>query len=122
VDPPDPTARLWVGPYSDFAIPDGRAELPDLPPGEHELIVQAQGYQPFTTRVTVPQGGGGAVEARLVAVRGALSVETDPGANVIAIATDGQRTSLGTADTQGKLRADNILRLGSYTLEIQKKA
>ena len=74
VDPPDAAARLSLGPQSDFAVPaDGRAVVKDLPDGEHELIVQAPGYQPLTTRVTVKDGRGSA-EAKLVAVKGAEKV------------------------------------------------
>jgi hypothetical protein len=73
VDPPDVGARLWLGPLSDVEIKDGKALLKEVPDGEQELTVQAPGYQPFTTRVTV-KNGRGSFEAKLVPVRGAVTV------------------------------------------------
>jgi hypothetical protein len=91
VDPPDVGARLWLGPLSDVEVKDGKALLKDLPDGEQELTVQAPGYQPFTTRVTVKDGRG-SVEAKLVPVRGAVSVTARPGTQVTAVTNaDGRR-------------------------------
>ncbi len=58
VDPVDAGARVWLGPVSNVEVKDGWAVVENLPDGEQELIVQVEGYQPFTTRVTVKDDHG----------------------------------------------------------------
>ena len=118
VDPADAGARLWLGPLSDVAVKEGRAVLKDLPDGEQELIVQAPGYQPFTTQVTVKDGRG-SVEAKLVAVRGAVAVTARPGTQVTAIDERGKETRLGVVPAGGVLDLENLLTLGRYTLRLE---
>jgi formylglycine-generating enzyme required for sulfatase activity len=118
VDPPDAGARFWLGPASNVEVEDGKAVLKDLPDGEHELIVQAAGYQPFTTRVTVKDGRG-SVEAKLVAVKGALSVKARPGTVVTAFEAGGRETRLGSVPAGGSLAVENLLRIGAYTLKLE---
>ena len=117
VDPPDVGARLWLGPLSDVEIKDGKALLKDLPDGEQELTVQAPGYQPFTTRVTVKDGRG-SVEAKLVPVRGAVTVTARPGTQVTAVDERGRETRLGTVPPGGVLDVANLLTVGRYTLKL----
>jgi formylglycine-generating enzyme required for sulfatase activity len=118
VDPADAGARLWLGPVSDVEVKDGRAVLKDLPDGEQELIVQAPGYQPFTTRVTVKDGRG-SVEARLVAVHGTVAVTARPGTQVTAVDEHGRETQLGAVPAGGVLDVENLLNLGRYTLRLE---
>jgi len=118
VDPADAGARLWLGPVSDVEVKDGRAVLKDLPDGEQELVVQAPGYQPFTTRVTVKDGRG-SVEARLVAVHGTVAVTARPGTQVTAVDEHGRETQLGAVPAGGVLDVENLLTLGTYTLRLE---
>ena len=118
VDPADAGARLWLGPVSDVEVKDGRAVLKDLPDGEQELVVQAPGYQPFTTRVTVKDGRG-SVEARLVAVHGTVAVTARPGTQVTAVDEHGRETQLGAVPAGGVLDVENLLNLGRYTLRLE---
>jgi formylglycine-generating enzyme required for sulfatase activity len=118
VDPADAGARLWLGPVSDVEVKEGRAVLKDLPDGEQELIVQAPGYQPLTTRVMV-KNGRGSVEAKLVAVRGAVAVTARPGTQVTAVDGRGRETRLGAVPAGGVLDVENLLTLGTYTLRLE---
>ncbi|MBI4625500.1 MAG: SUMF1/EgtB/PvdO family nonheme iron enzyme [Verrucomicrobia bacterium] len=114
VDPPDAGAHLWLGPQSDLAVPaGGRAVVKDLPDGEHELIVQAPGYQPLTTRVTVKDGRGSA-EAQLVAVKGAVEITARAGTVVTAVDARGRETRMGSVPATGTLNSDNLLTIGIY--------
>ncbi|MBM3854088.1 MAG: PEGA domain-containing protein, partial [Verrucomicrobia bacterium] len=115
VDPPDAGAHLWLGPQSDLAVAaGGRALVKDLPDGEHELIVQAPGFQAFTTRVTVKDGRGSA-EAKLVAVKGSFELAARPGTVVTAIDARGRETRVGSVPAGGVLNSDNLLVLGVYS-------
>ena len=118
VDPADAAARLWLGPVSDVAVKEGRAVLKDLPDGEQELIVQAPGYQPFTTRVMVKDGRG-SVEAKLVAVHGAVAVTARPGTQVTAVDERGRETRLGAVPAGGVLEVENLLTVGRYMLRLE---
>ncbi len=118
VDPPDVGARLWLGPLSDVEIKDGKASLKDVPDGEQELTVQAPGYQPFTTRVTVKEGRG-SFEARLVPVRGEVSVTARPGTQVTAVDERGRETRVGSVPAGGVLDVANLLTVGRYTLKLE---
>ncbi len=118
VDPPDVGARLWLGPLSDIEVKDGKAQLKGLPDGEQELTVQAPGYQPFTTRVTVKDGRGN-FEARLVPVRGEVSVTARPGTEVIAVDERGRETRVGSVPAGGVLDVANLLTVGRYTLKLE---
>jgi hypothetical protein len=118
IDPPDVGARLWLGPLSDIEIKDGKALLKDLPDGEHELTLQAPGYQPFTTRVTVKDGRG-SVDAKLVSVRGELTVTARPGTEVSAVDERGRETHVGAVPPGGVLDVANLLTVGRYTLKLE---
>lgn len=117
VDPTESGARLWIGPVTNVEVPiNGRAEVRNLPDGEHELVVQAPGYQPLTTRVTVKDGRG-QVQAKLVPVRGALAVTARPGTAVTAVDARGRKTQLGTVPQDGLLTVTNLLMIGTYQIE-----
>lgn len=117
VDPSDAGARVWIGPVSDLAVPDGGPLLVrNLPDGEHELIVQAPGFQPLTTRVTVKDGRGAAV-AKLVPVRGALSFNARRGTVVTAVDSRGRVTQIGTVYGPGMFISDDLLSVGTYTVK-----
>jgi formylglycine-generating enzyme required for sulfatase activity len=118
VDPADAGSRLWLGPASDVEVKDGKAVLKDLPDGEQELIVQAPGYEPFTTRVTVKDGRG-SVEAKLVPVRGVAEITARPGTQVAVVDKRGRETQLGTVPACGVLKVENLLILGRYTLRLE---
>ena len=118
VDPPGASARLWLGPASNVEVKDGRAVLKDLPDGEQDLIVQAPGYQPSTTRVTVRHGRG-SVEAKLEAVRGAVAVTARSGTQVTAVDERGRETRLGAVPAGGVLEAGNLLTVGRYALRLE---
>jgi len=118
VDPPDAEARLWLGPHSDVEVKDGRAAVPDLTDGEHELTVWAQEFQPFTTRVEVKDGAG-TIRVPLVPVRGALAVKARPGTIVTAVDARGGETRLGTVPSSGTLTNDNVLTIGRYALRLE---
>ena len=118
VDPPDVGARLWLGPLSDVEIKEGKALLKDLPYGELELTVKAPGYQAFTTRVTVKDGRGN-VEAKLVPVRGSVTVTARPGTHVTAVDERGRETRMGSVPPGGVLDVANLLTVGRYTLKFE---
>jgi len=118
VDPPDVGARLWLGPLSDVEVKNGRAVLKDLPDGEQELSVQAKGYQLFATRVTVKDGRG-SVEAKLVPVRGAVSVTARPGTQVSVVDERGREMRVGSVPPGGVLDVANLLTVGRYTLKLE---
>lgn len=118
VDPASSGARVWLGPLSDMAVDDsGALSLGELVPGEHELIVQAAGYQPVVTRLALELGAN-EYTVRLVEIRGTLEVLTSPGARVLAVDSDGHETELGRSDREGLLRSENLLRIGEYELRI----
>jgi serine/threonine protein kinase len=118
IDPADAGARVWLGAEADVAVgEDGTLRFEDFPLGEHELLVQAPGYQPVVTRVEV--GAAGLEETvRLVAVRGSVEIVTSPGALVVAVDERGGETRLGEADREGRLLSENLLRIGSYRLRL----
>jgi len=111
VYPADAGSRVWLGPVSNIEVNDGRAVVRDLPDGEQELIVQAEGYQPFTTRVTVKDGRGRA-EARLIAVKG-VAIEARPGTIVTAV--DARRGQIGLG---GTMSAGGVLTGNDRTVEV----
>ncbi|MCC5842603.1 MAG: SUMF1/EgtB/PvdO family nonheme iron enzyme [Opitutales bacterium] len=118
IDPADAGARVWLGAESDVPVgADGVVRFADFPLGEHELLVQAPGYQPVVTRVEV--GPSGLDERiRLVPVRGAVEVLTSAGALVVAVDGSGVETRLGEADANGRLLSENVLRIGEYRLRL----
>ena len=119
IDPPDSGARVWLGPRDDIAADaNGQVVVEDLAFGEHELIVQAPGYQPMVTRLSVPLETPN-VPVRLVPLRGNLEVVTSPGAIVMAVDDAGRETFLGTAGVDGRLVSENVLRIGSYQIRLQ---
>jgi len=122
VEPPDSAARVWLGSHTNVPVKDGGLDLSGLAEGEHELIVQAVGYEPLTTRVSVGVGGLGSETVKLVPVKGRLLVETDAGVAVTAISASGREIGLGQTDAQGVLRVDRILNVGAYDLRLEKAA
>jgi hypothetical protein len=117
VDPPDAGARFWLGSLSNVEIKGGRAFLKDLPDGEQVLTVEAQGYQPFATRIVVKDGRG-SVEARLVPVRGSMIVKARAGTQVTAVDQRGRETVLGAVPPDGVLDVANLLNVGRYTIKL----
>ena len=117
VDPADAGARVWLGPASNLEVKDGRVVVENLPDGEQELIVQAEGYQLFSTRVTVTDGCGSA-EARLIAIKGAIAIAARPGTVVTALDARGRHIELGTVPAGGVLTSENLLMVGGYRLKL----
>jgi formylglycine-generating enzyme required for sulfatase activity/serine/threonine protein kinase len=117
VDPADAGARVWLGPASNLEVKDGRVVVANLPDGEHELIVQAEGYQLFSARVTVTDGRGSA-ETRLVAIKSTIEIAARAGTVVTAIDARGHRIELGTVPADGVIRSDNLLMVGRYMLQL----
>lgn len=118
VDPPDVGAKVRFGSQAEAAVAaDGRALVKDLRDGEHELIVQAPGFQTFTTRVSVKDGRGTA-EARLVPSRGAVEIAARPGTLVTTVDARGNETRVGTVPPGGTLILDNQLTVGRYTFKL----
>lgn len=118
VDPPGAGARLWLGRHADLAVPaDGRARLADLTDQEHELTVQAPGYQTLTTRVTV-RNGRGMAEVKLVPVKGAVEITARPGTIVTAVDPRGREIPVGVVPQSGMLVADKILSVDAYTFRL----
>jgi formylglycine-generating enzyme required for sulfatase activity len=120
IDPVEASGRLWLGSLSDVAFSKGVLELEGLESGEHELIVKAPGYQTYTTRVSVGEGGNGSHAVRLVAVKGSLEVKSDPGVKVVATGVDGMTRSLGETNSGGVLVLEDLLNIGDYRLELSK--
>jgi formylglycine-generating enzyme required for sulfatase activity/serine/threonine protein kinase len=119
IDPADAGARVWLGAEADVAVgADGTLRFEDFPLGEHELLVQAPGYQPVVTRVEV--GAAGLEETvRLVAVRGSVEVrlqneELRRGAGVV-VRVDGREQSGAWRD--GVLRLEG-LEVGRRSVEV----
>jgi serine/threonine protein kinase len=117
VDPPDAGARLWLGPLSDFELKDGKVMVNNLPDGEQELVVQAPGYQTFTTRVMVKNGRGSA-DAKLVAVKGVVEITARPGTVVTAVDPRGRMTLVGTVPATGVFMVDKLLPIDAYTFRL----
>ncbi len=117
VDPANAGARVWLGPASNVEVKDGRAVVDDVPDGDQELTVQADGYQPFTTLVAVKDGRGRA-EVRLIAVKGAIAIKARPGTVVTAIDGRGSQIELGAVPAGGVLTSNNLLTVGGYTLKL----
>jgi hypothetical protein len=119
LDPAVAGARLWLGPQEAVALPaTGRLTLTDLPPGDHDLVVQAPGYQTYTTRVTVPAGAG-AYTVHLVVARGSLRIEAQPTTRVTVTDVSGATRELGTADREGALELADVLPVGTYTVTLR---
>ena len=118
VNPADAEARIWLGPLSDVEVKGSKAVLKGVPDGEQELTVQAQDYQPFTTRVTV-KNGSGSVEVKLVPVRGAVTITARPGTQVTAIDEHGRETRLGLVPAGGTLAVADLLTVGRYMFKIE---
>lgn len=116
--PAEAEARLWLGPFSEFLVQGGRAVLPDVPEGEHDLVVQAEGYEPYTAKVAVKDGRAQA-EVRLVRVKGSLEVTARPGTLVLATSAAGEKTVVGTVGLSGVLDARDALAIGSYALRLE---
>jgi Protein kinase domain/Sulfatase-modifying factor enzyme 1/PEGA domain len=119
VDPDLPDTRLWLGPQADVVVSAGRVELEALPPGEHELTVQAPGYKPFATRVTVPADGGGEAKVLLVPIRGGVELSARPGTVVTARDAKGREQRLGVVPASGSLLVENLLAIGNYTFRAE---
>ena len=118
VDPPDVAARLWLAQQSDVAVPaDGQLRLKDVPDGEHELVVQAPGYQTTTRRVAVKEHRGNA-DIKLVPVPGVVVVVARPGTVVTAVDARGRVKPVGTIPPGGSLRSDNALTIGTYRFNL----
>lgn len=114
VEPPNAGAHLWLGPQPNLPVPAGGcAVVKNLPDGEHELVVQAAGYQPLTMRVLVESGCGRA-EARLVAVHGAFELFARAGTVVTAVDARGRETRVGIVPPPGTLSSQDLLTVGTY--------
>jgi hypothetical protein len=106
--------RHWTG-------SDGELVVPDLAPGDYELVVQSLGYRPETMPVAVGPGATRAVEIGLVGVGhiyGAVAGPTGgwlPG--VLVTLTDGSGTVVATtkSDNGGSFHFTRVPE-GSYTL------
>ena len=119
VEPVVAETRLWLGPQADVMLRAGRADLSDLPPGEHELTVQAPGHQPFITRVTVVAGEMGEAKVRLVPIRGVVEFVARAGTVVTAEDVAGRTQRLGTVDAGGLLTSENLLTIGAYKFRFE---
>ncbi len=118
ISPADIGARVWLGQESDKPVPDsGRLALTGLPDGEHELTVQASGYQTQTARVKVTEGRG-AAELSLVPVYATVQVIARPGTLVTAIDARGREKKVGIVPPVGPLKADRVLTVGTYAFEL----
>ncbi len=90
IDPADaPNPHVWIGPHSDLRPDHGVVQLADLADGDYEVTVQADGFQPVVTRLTVTATSRTHTVA-LVPLRGRLEVSTAPGATVTAVDGNGQ--------------------------------
>jgi formylglycine-generating enzyme required for sulfatase activity len=114
VDPPEAGARVWLGPRSDLPVADdGRLAIADLPDGEYELIVQADGHRPFKDKVQVREGRG-EVAVRLAVVPGVVEITARPGTAVVAVDSRGRHRSVGEVPKSGSLRVEGSLPVGNY--------
>ncbi len=122
VDPREADARLWIpgSRFTNYAITGGETRLEGLQAGDYEIVVQARGYERYSARLTIDAEGGEEV-VRLAPVKGSLEVRADPDTEVTSVAADtGERMALGSTDPNGVLRVDNVLRIGTYSLELKK--
>ncbi len=118
VSPPDVGARLWLAQEKNTAVPDtGELRLAAIPPGDHELTVQASGYQPARIRVSMTATGGQA-EVTLVPVHAAVDVVGRPGTQVTAIDARGRERPVGLIPATGPLAAPKILTVGTYRFRL----
>jgi len=118
IDPPDaPNLRISVGSQVDLRPEGGILRISDLPDGDHEVTVTADGYQSIATRIHVAAGNRERALA-LVPLRGRLEITTSPGATATAVDNAGVETRLGVADAQGRLTNEDTLRTGRYTIRL----
>lgn len=118
VEPPDAGARVWLGKEADKSVPDdGRLALAAPADGEHELTVQASGYQTYTTRVNVANHEGTA-SVKLVPVHGPVQVVARPGTVVTSIDGRGRERPVGIVPAGGTLRVDNVVTVGTYIFKL----
>ncbi|BET66196.1 hypothetical protein ASA1KI_11140 [Opitutales bacterium ASA1] len=119
IDPADaPGVQVWIGRSGALRPEGGLVRVPQLEDGDHEVVVQAEGFQPVFTRLAVAEGKR-EQEVRLVPLRGRLELETTPGTQVVATRDDGRVTPLGRADEEGFLTSENQLQVGRYTLRLE---
>ena len=101
----------------DIPFAAGRAVAQGVPDGEQELVVQAPGYRPVTSRVVVKNGRGSAA-VRLTALTGTLEVTARPGTSVIAVDARGKETRIGTIPAGGLLAVPDGLPVSRYTIRL----
>ena len=117
IQPPDVSARVWLGQESNKAVPaDGRLAFGAIADGEHDLTVQASGYQTYTAKVKV-KAGRGTAEVALIPVYGTVVVVARAGTVVTAIDGNQRAKPLGTVPAVGSLRVEKILTVGTYRFE-----
>jgi formylglycine-generating enzyme required for sulfatase activity len=118
VSPPDVGARIWLAHEKNVAVPDsGELRLAAIPPGEHELTVQASGHRPARIRVSMTDAGGQA-EVALVPVPAAVQIFGRPGTQVTALDARGRERPVGLIPATGPLSAPNLLTVGTYRFRL----
>ena len=118
IAPPDADAHVWLGRQTNVAVPpDGSLALKDVPDGEQTLTVQASGFQPYTTKVTVKDGRGRA-DVKLAAVPGAVLIVARPDTVVTARDARGRVRPVGTVPANGSLRSTDALTVGTYVFKL----
>ena len=90
----------------------------ELALGSYEVEAQRDGYQLLSQKLEV--SGDVTNRLALVPLRGVLSVETTPEADVVAVGTDGVQLTLGKADKRGILRYERLVE-GNYTIKLSHR-
>lgn len=118
IDPPEAAARVSVGANTEVPVEKGKAVFSNLADGDHELTVQAPGFQTLATQVTVKDGRGSAV-ARLMAEKGIFEITARPGTRITAVNGQGREVRLGVVGASGVLASGSLLTVGTYTLKLE---
>ncbi len=102
-----------------FIVTDGALEV-NLPTGDYILTFDAVDHISKSLRVSI---GNEQIKSKvsLDVAWGNLTIDSDPGANVVATRGDELPIDLGIISEEGVLKAEKKLKAGKYNVEVTKK-
>jgi hypothetical protein len=93
--------------------------IKDISPGEKELVIQAKGFQTYSSLLFI-RDGLNKLQVNLMKKRGELLIKSLPFAFVQAIRADDRVVDLGETDRNGQLLVRDILVEGRYKIKVSK--